>query len=106
MWNGFNIEMISQPYDYNEKEVIDLETLSKAVLDFTKWWIERKLEKLVALTNGFKYRFLGHQLLRDERWRQIFEGLIEEIRTPSEDVGIKKWKEVSQQKNPRIDEVV
>ena len=59
--------MIAQPYDWKRKEIIDLEALSKPILDFTKWWIERKLEKLVAPANGFTYKLLGHRLLRDER---------------------------------------
>ena len=45
--------MIVQPYDWKRKEVIDLDVLSKPVLDFTMWYFERKLEKLVAPANGF-----------------------------------------------------
>ena len=93
MWKGFNLEMKAQPYDWKKKEIVDLEALSKPVLDFTKWWIERKLEKLIALASGFTYRLLGHRPLRDERSRQIFEGTIEERRTPSEDLGAKNRKE-------------
>ena len=70
--------MIAQPYDWNKKEIIDLESFSNLVLDFTKWWIECKLEKLVAPANGFTYRLLGHRPLRDERLEQIFEWTIEE----------------------------
>ena len=69
--------MTAQPYDWKKKEITDLEALSKPVLDFTKWWIERKLEKLVAPANGFTYRLLGHRSLRDERSGQISEGTIE-----------------------------
>lgn len=58
-------------YDWKRKEVTNLEALSKPVLDFTKWWIECKLEKLGAPMNGFTYRLLGHRPLRDERLGQI-----------------------------------
>ena len=75
-------------------------------MDFTKWWIERKLEKLVAPANGFTYRLLGHRPLRNEIYRKIFEGTIEERGTPSEDVGTKKGKEVPREKHPRIKEVI
>ena len=67
MRKGFNPEMIGQLYDWKKKEIIDLEALSKPFLDFTKWWIERKLEKLVAPASGFTYRLLSHRPLRDER---------------------------------------
>ena len=90
--------MIAQPYDWKKKEIADLEALSKPVLDFTKWWIERKLEKLVTPANGFTYRLLGHRPLRDERSGQISEGTIEERGIPSKDVGTKKRKEVPQEK--------
>ena len=59
--------MIAKPYDWKRKEIIDLEALSKPILDFTKWGIEHKLEKLVAPANGFTYRLLGHRPFRDER---------------------------------------
>ena len=86
--------MIAQPYHWKKKEIIDLEALSKLVLDFTKWWIEHKLEKLVAPANGFTYRLLGHRPLRDERSGKISKGTIEERGTPSKDVQTKKGKEV------------
>ena len=93
MRKGFNPKMKAQPYDWKKKEITDFEALSKPVLDFTKWWIERKLEKLVALANGFTYRFPSHRSLRDERSRQISEGTIKERETPSKNVGTKKGKE-------------
>ena len=72
MRKGFNLEMVAQPYDWKRKEITNLEALSKPVLDFTKWWMKRKLEKLVTPTNGFTYRLLGHRPLRDERSRNFF----------------------------------
>ena len=86
--------MIAQPYDWKKKEITDLEALSKPVLDFTKWWIKCKLEKLVVLANGFTYRLLGHRPLRDERSGKISEGFVEERGIPSKDVRTKKGKEV------------
>ena len=66
MQKGFNLEIIAQTYDWKRKEIIDLEALSKPVLDFTKWWIERKFEKLVAPTNGFTYRLLSDRPLSND----------------------------------------
>ena len=65
---------------------------SKPILYFIKWWIEHKLEKLVAPAKGFTYRFLGHGPLKDEWPGKISEGGIEERGTPSEGVGTKKGK--------------
>ena len=98
--------MIAQPYDSKKKEITDLEALSKPVLDFTKWWIACKLEKLIAPTNGFTYRLRGHRPLRDERSGQISEGIVEERGTPSKDVGTKKGKEAPREKHPRVKEVI
>ena len=106
MRKGFNPEMTAQPYDWKKKEIIDLEALSKPVLDFTKWWIERKLEKLVVPASGFTYRLLGHRSLRDERSRQISKGTIEERENPFEDVGTKKGKEVPREKHPRSEKII
>ena len=61
MQKGFNPETTAQPYDWKKKKIADLEALSKPILDFTKWWIERKLEKLVAPASGFTYRLRSHE---------------------------------------------
>ena len=78
MRKGFNPETTTQPYDWKKKEITDLEALSKLVLDFTKWWIEHKLEKLVTPANGFTYRYFGNRTLRDETSQKISKGTIEE----------------------------
>ena len=106
MQKGLKPKMIAQPYSWKRKEVIDLEALSKLVLDFTKWWIECNLEKLVALTNGLTYRLLSHKQFRYERLGQISKGTIVERGTPMDDARTKKGKEVSQEKHPRIDKVI
>ena len=67
MRKGFNPEMTAQPYDWKKKEITEFKSSFKASFRFTKWWIECKLEKLVAPANGFTYRLLGHRALRNER---------------------------------------
>ena len=52
-------------------------------------------------TNGFTYRFTGHQPLKDERPRQISEGTIEERETQSKGVETRKGKEVAREKHCR-----
>ena len=87
--------MIVQPYDWKKKEVTKQDFLSKPVLDFTKWWIECRLEKLVAPTNGFTYRLIGFQSLRDERPRKISKETAKEREVPLEGVEARKEKEVA-----------
>ena len=106
MRKGFNLETIAELYDWKKKEITYLEALPKPILDFKKWWIERKLEKLVAPANGFTYRPLGHRPLRDIRSGQISEGTIEERGTSSEYLGAKKGKEIPREKHPRIVEFI
>ena len=43
MKKGFNLEMIVQLYDWEMKEVTNLEAFSKTILDFTELRIENKL---------------------------------------------------------------
>ena len=53
---------------------------------------ERKLEKVVAPSNGFMYRLIDHRLLRDGRSRKISEGVVEKRETQLEGVETRKGK--------------
>ena len=78
-------EKTIQPYDWSKKEIFDLDSISKSVVNFTKWSIERHIVNLKVSKDSLKYKLMKHKALQDGRSSQS-SGVKIKGEIPPEDV--------------------